>query len=76
MKIQPAHYKELVRVFEKAGCQYVRTRGDHLIYCYPGAVRPIVIPKYKEVPVFVIKNNLRIIGMSNTDYLDLLNKSS
>jgi len=40
-----------------AGCVYARTKGDHVIYHYPGAIRPVVIPKYKEVPAFVIKNN-------------------
>ena len=53
---------------------YTRTKGDHLIYHYPGASRPVVIPKYKEVPTFVIKNNMRIIGMSRDKYLELLMK--
>lgn len=57
-----------------AGCKYARTRGDHLIYHYPGAVRPVVIPKYKEVPVFVIRNNMKIIDMSREKYLELLQK--
>ena len=48
--------------------------GDHLIYHYPGAVRPVVIPKYKEVPVFVIRNNMKIIDMSREKYLELLKK--
>jgi len=60
MKIRPTHYQVQVKVFEMAGCVYVRTKGDHLIYRYPEAVRPVVIPKYKEVPTFVIKNNMRV----------------
>ena len=35
-----------VKIFEAAGCTYVRTQGDHLVYHYPGAKRPVVIPKY------------------------------
>ena len=57
-----------------AGCEYVRTQGDHLIYHYPGAIRPVVIPKYREVPVFIIRNNMKIIGMSRKTYLELLQK--
>lgn len=34
--------------------------------------KQIIIPKYKEVPVFVIKNNMRIIGMNREEYLALL----
>ncbi|MFC1886868.1 type II toxin-antitoxin system HicA family toxin [Thermodesulfobacteriota bacterium] len=62
-------------MFEKAGCVYARTKGDHLIYHYPGAIRPVVIPKYKEVPVFIIQNNMRIIGMSREDYFELLQQA-
>ena len=74
MKIKPTHYQIQAKIFEKAGCMYTRTKGDHLIYHYPGASRPVVIPKYKEVPTFVIKNNMRIIGMSRDKYLELLMK--
>ena len=72
MKIKPTHYQIQAKIFEKAGCAYVRTKGDHLIYHYPGAIRPVIIPKYKEVPIFVIKNNMRVVGMSRENYLELL----
>ena len=75
MKIKPTHYQVQVKIFEIAGCVYVRTKGDHLIYRYPGAVRPVIIPKYKEVPTFVIKNNMRVIGMSREEYLKLLERA-
>ena len=72
MKIKPTHYTVQVKIFEKAGCVYARTKGDHLIYHFPDAIRPVVIPKYKEVPTFVIRNNMRIIGMSREKYFQLL----
>jgi predicted RNA binding protein YcfA (HicA-like mRNA interferase family) len=74
MKIRPTHYQVQVKIFEMAGCVYTRTKGDHLIYHYPGVVRPVVIPKYKEVPTFVIKNNMRVIGMSRVEYLQFLER--
>ena len=74
MKIYPVSYDVLAKVFEAAGCKYIRTKGDHLVYQCPNSYRPVVIPKYKEVPVFVIKNNLRTIGMSREEYLELLKK--
>jgi predicted RNA binding protein YcfA (HicA-like mRNA interferase family) len=74
MKISPTEYQAQVKIFEMAGCVYIRTKGDHLIYHHPEAVRPVVIPKYREVPAFVIKNNMRIIGMSREKYLELLQK--
>jgi len=75
MKIRPTHYQVQVKIFEMAGCVYTRTKGDHLIYHYPGAVRPVVIPKYKEVPTFVIKNNMRVIGMSRVEYRQFLERA-
>jgi predicted RNA binding protein YcfA (HicA-like mRNA interferase family) len=74
VKIKPTHYQVQVKIFEMAGCVYSRTKGDHLIYHHPGAMRPVVIPKYKEVPAFVIKNNMRVIGMSREQYFELLQK--
>jgi len=53
-----------VKIFELAGFKFKRSKGDHLIYTKPGISRPIIIPKYKEIPVFVTKNNLRAAGIN------------
>lgn len=71
--IKPIHYKKLVKVFEKTGWKYDRTKGDHLIFIKKGYIRPVVIPAYKTVPVFVIKNNLRTANITNVEYLEILN---
>jgi predicted RNA binding protein YcfA (HicA-like mRNA interferase family) len=62
----------LVAVFEKEGFTFNRQRGDHLIYTKPGVARPLVIPTYHEVPVFIIKNLLRSLGMSREKFLEAL----
>jgi len=72
--IKPTTYQIQVKIFELAGCEYVRTHGDHLIYRYPEAMRPVVIPKYKEVPVFIIRNNMKIIGMTREIYAEFMKK--
>ena len=72
--IKPTSYQVQVKIFEAFGCQYVRTQGDHLVYHYPGAIRPVIIPKYKEVPVFVIRNNMKVVEMSREQYFELLEK--
>ena len=61
-------------MFEADGFRWVRTQGDHMVFTKPGVLRPIVIPKYDAVPVFVIKNNLRTAGMSRDRYFELLNQ--
>ncbi len=70
--IHPVHYKTLVAVFERDGFTFDRQRGDHLIYIKPGVLRPLVIPAYHEVPVFIIKNLLRSAGMNRDRYFELL----
>ena len=71
-KIATAHYRKLVRVFEKKGFVFDRQEGDHLIYVRNDIKRPIVIPVYKSVPVFIILNNLKTAGISRQEYLSLL----
>ena len=61
-----------MRVFEAEGFSFVRQRGDHLIYTKAGVKRPLVIPAYKAVPVFIIKNLLRTAGMTRERYFELL----
>jgi hypothetical protein len=39
-----------------------------------GAIRPVVIPRSAEVPVFIIKNNMRMADMSRDEYFDLLDQ--
>jgi len=73
-KITPINYQKLVCIFEKAGFIYSRTKGDHIIYTRSGIVRPLVIPKYKQIPVFVIKNLLRTAGVEREKYFELLEK--
>jgi hypothetical protein len=70
--IKPTSYQVQVKIFEAAGRKYVRTQGDHLVYHLPGAIRPVVIPEYKEVPVFIIRNNMKVVGMSRERYLTLI----
>lgn len=74
-QIVPVPYQALVRIFEREGFTLVRQHGDHLIYSKPGIRRPIVIPTYKAVPVFIIKNLLRTSGMTREQYFELLGSS-
>ena len=71
-RITPIPAKRLRRVFEKAGFRCVRSEGDHFVYTKERVIRPIVIPDWPEVPVFVIKNNLRSAGLSREEYFKLL----
>jgi predicted RNA binding protein YcfA (HicA-like mRNA interferase family) len=73
-KIVPLPSSKLRKVFEKAGFKCVRVEGDHYVYTKPGIARPVVIPEWPEVPVFIIKNNLRTANISRDEYFKLLSK--
>lgn len=66
------------KVFEKfllfVGCEFKRQKGDHKIYWRSDLNRPIVLPTYKELPVFIIRNNIRTLGISQKEYIEILKK--
>jgi len=46
-----------------------------MVFTRPGVLRPVVIPKYAAIPVFIIRNNLRTAGMTRERYFELLGQS-
>jgi len=72
--LRPTDYTTLAKVFEQDGFKFSRQHGDHLIYTKLGVKRPLVVPVYKEIPLFIIKNLLRTAEMSRERYFDLLAK--
>jgi len=71
-RIVPIHWRDLERVFLRAGWQFARQEGSHRSYTKTGVIRPIVIPAHGEIPVAVIRNNLKTAGISREEYLRLL----
>ena len=72
-RITPVPSHILVRVFELAGFQVVRQRGDHIIMTKPGARRPLVIVAgARAVPVTHILTNLRTAGVNRAEFFELL----
>jgi predicted RNA binding protein YcfA (HicA-like mRNA interferase family) len=71
-RITPISGKRLEQVFLSAGFTFARQEGSHRSYMKAGVARPVVIPTYDEVPVFIIRNNLRTAGLSRADYFRLL----
>ena len=73
-RITPIPARRLRKLFEKKGFRLVRTEGDHFVYTKSGLSRPVVIPNWPAVPVFIIKNNLRTANISREEYFELLKK--
>lgn len=70
----PEHWRVVEAVFLAAGFRFARQEGSHRTYVRDGIARPVVIPAYPEVPVFIIRNNLKTAGISRDEYFELLAK--
>jgi predicted RNA binding protein YcfA (HicA-like mRNA interferase family) len=73
-KIIPIQWKRLENVFLSAGFRFTRQEGSHRSYTKPSVPRPIVIPTYDEVPVSIIRNNLKTAGITREEYFVLLER--
>jgi len=71
-RIAPVPYRKIVRILEREGFTLARERGDHLVFTKPGILRPVVVPRYDPLPVFIIKNVLRTARISRERYFELL----
>lgn len=71
-KFAPVDWRALESVFLRAGFRFARQEGSHRSYVKEGIARPVVIPTYREGPVFVIRNNLKTAGLSRDEYFRLL----
>lgn len=74
-KFTPVDWKTLERIFLAAGFSFARQEGSHRAYVKAGIARPVVIPAYHEVPVFIIRNNLKTAGISRDEYFRLLEEN-
>jgi len=74
-RMAPVHWKVLEKIFLAKGFKFARQEGSHRSYVKPGIFRPVVIPTYDEVPVSIIKNNLKTAGIPREEFLALLKNS-
>jgi len=71
-RLTPISWRMLVRVFQLGGFTIARQEGDHVVLTKPGCRRPLAIPRWREVPAFIIRNNPQSAGMSRDRYFQLL----
>jgi len=55
----PINWKKFEKFVLFIGCRLEREKGDHRVYWRSDLKRPVIIPRYKNLPVFIIRNNLR-----------------
>jgi predicted RNA binding protein YcfA (HicA-like mRNA interferase family) len=72
--ISQISWKKFESFLVAVGCEFIREKGDHRIWTRKGLKRPLVLPRNMSVPVFVIRNNLRLLDISVKEYLEIMEK--
>lgn len=66
---------EFRNVLERLGLSKIRTKGGHEAWIKEGMIRPVIIQTHiSPIPEFIVRNNLRNIGISKQEFLDILEK--
>lgn len=73
-RLAPIHWRKFEKFLLFIGCYFKREKGDHRIYWREDLKRPVVIPRDSELPVFIIRNNLRILGVDIEEYLEIMKR--
>lgn len=71
-RLTPVSWKEFEKLLLFLGCEFKRQKGSHRIYTRTGLKRPLIVPAYGQAPIFVIRNNLRLLNMTVEEYLNIL----
>ena len=73
-RLTPIHWKKFEKFLFYIVCYFEREKGDHRIYWRENLKRPVVIPRDTQLPVFIIRNNLRILNINPEEYLEILKR--
>jgi predicted RNA binding protein YcfA (HicA-like mRNA interferase family) len=59
------------------GLNRIRTKGSHEIWARKDLTRPVIIQSSKDpIPQFIIKSNLRTLGLTSEDLFKYLNSQN
>lgn len=65
--------KDFRLFLEKAGCHPQSISGGHEKWIKAGLLRPVIIQTHIDpVPEFIVRNTLRNLGLTKTDFFDIL----
>ncbi len=73
-KITEIHWRKFEKFLLYVGCQFSRQKASHRSYWKEGLLRPVVIQGKGKIPVFIIKNNLRTLGIDHDSYIRMLSE--
>jgi predicted RNA binding protein YcfA (HicA-like mRNA interferase family) len=67
-KLSRIHWKKFEKFLLYVGCEFVREKGDHRVYSKQGLSRPVILPRRKQLELFIIHNNIRLLGITAKEY--------
>lgn len=71
-RLVPLPWNMIVCVFEKLGYRVAGQKGSHIKLEKPGTARPLIVPRYDEVPKDIIMNLIRTSGITRDAFLSLV----
>jgi hypothetical protein len=71
-RLTAVHWEKFEKFLLAAGCVLKRREASHRVYWKVGLARPIILQAKGSVPVFIILNNLRTLGIGRKKYLKIL----
>ena len=72
--VKPVKRRILECIFKKDGFKLKGKSKKHYTYVKEGIKRPVTIPRWDEIPEFIICNNLKTAKMSRKRYFELLDE--
>lgn len=70
---QTVKLKDFLKVIQSWGLEYKGTKGGHERWSCKGMTRPVIIQTHKkEIPEFILKNNLKTIGKTINQFFESL----
>ena len=64
---------EFRAILQRQGLTLVRVKGGHEVWAKAGMLRPVIIQTHiNPIPEFIVRNNLRNLGISKQEFLSLL----
>ena len=63
--------KEFRKFLEYHGMKLIRTSSGHEVWSKANLLRPVILQTHVDpIPVFIVKNNLRTMGLTTKDLED------
>jgi predicted RNA binding protein YcfA (HicA-like mRNA interferase family) len=71
-KVGRISWKRFEKFLLAIGCEFKGQKGSHRKYHKADVIRPIIIPCDDELPNFIVLNNLRTLGMTKEQFVEIV----